>query len=222
MWMVRLHPSPQGMKQTLLAIGAHPDDIDFGASGTIASFVKKGWSAFYVICTDGSRGSTDPTMTHERLSKIRRKEQLVAGKVLGLKEVFFLEHPDTQLVPDLQLKEEIVRIIRTIKPDIVIGLDPTFFFSMEPLYGQDYHFVNHTDHRAAAEATMDAVFPLSRDRLTFPLHEKEGLLPHRVDELWVVNWGNKKPDFCVDITPTIDLKLQAIQAHTSQFEDFEK
>lgn len=207
-------------KKTLLAIGAHPDDIDFGASGTIAKMVEEGWEAYYVICTDGSRGSVDPKMTHKKLSDIRRREQLAAGKVLGLRDVFFLKHPDTQLVPDQKLKEELVRIIRKVRPAIVIGLDPDFYYSLEPAFGQENHFVNHTDHRASAVATMDAVFPLSRDRLTFPAHEKEGLSPHKVEELWIVNWGAKKPDYLVDVTETIRKKLKALSEHTSQFDDF--
>lgn len=207
--------------KVLLAIGAHPDDIDFGASGTIAKLVDEGWDAYYVICTDGSKGSSDPKMTHERLIQMRRDEQVAAGKVLGLKEVFFLDHVDTQLTSDHKLKEDLVRIIRVVKPTLVIGLDPTFYFSLEPMAGDLHHFVNHTDHRAAGLATMDAIFPLSRDRLTFPEHEKEGLTPHRVDELWIVNWGDKMPCHFVDITQHLDKKLQAIAAHVSQFADFE-
>lgn len=207
-------------EKVLLAIGAHPDDIDFGASGTVAKMVDEGWDAYYVICTDGSRGSTDPKMTHAELAKIRREEQIAAGKVLGVKDVIFLEHADTELLADLNLKEELVRIIRSIKPSLVIGLDPTFYFSLVPYFDQEYHFVNHTDHRAAAVATMDAVFPLARDRLTFPLHEQEGLMPHRVEELWIVNWGAKKPDHLVDISKMIEKKLSALSMHVSQFVDF--
>jgi len=206
-------------KKILLAVGAHPDDIDFGASGTVAKLVNEGWDAYYVICTDGSKGSSDPKMTPEHLIETRKKEQIAAGKVLGLKDIFFLQHCDTELIPDQILKEELVRIIRTIRPNLVIGLDPTFYFSMEPYFGRDYHFVNHTDHRATAVATMDAVFPLSRDRLTFPLHEQEGLQSHRVEELWIVNWGCKKPDHIVDITGNIEKKLQALSEHHSQFDD---
>ena len=209
------------MKKVLLAIGAHPDDIDFGASGTVAKLVSEGCDAYYVICTDGSKGSHNPKMTSEELVRIRKKEQRAAGKVLGLKDVSFLEHCDTELLADLQFKEELVRIIRTRRPNLVIGLDPTFYFSMEPYFGKEYHFVNHTDHRAAAVATMDAVFPMARDRLTFPLHEQEGLEPHRVEELWIVNWACKTPEHLVDITDTLKTKLLALKQHTSQFDDYE-
>lgn len=206
--------------KVLLAIGAHPDDIDFGASGTVAKLIDEGWDAYYVICTDGSKGSSDPEMTPKRLIQMRQREQVAAGKILGLKDVFFLDHPDTQLEVSQEFKEELVRIIRTVKPSRVLGLDPTFYFALEPTFEHGYHFVNHTDHRAAGLATMDAVFPLSRDRLTFPQHEKEGLAPHRVDELWIVNWGDKTPCHFVDITSHFDKKLQAIEAHVSQFADF--
>ncbi len=198
--------------KVILAVGAHPDDMDFGVSGSIAKWVKEGATAYYLICTDGSRGSEDPKMTHKRLAEIRKKEQIDAAKVLGVKKVFFLNHTDTQLVCDLTLKEEIVRIIRTVKPNIVVTMDPTFYFS------KDRGFVNHTDHRAAALAAMDAVFPLSRDRLTFPEHEKQGLKPHKVEELLFISFYKK--DFIVDISETFDKKIKALAMHASQFADF--
>jgi LmbE family N-acetylglucosaminyl deacetylase len=204
-------------ENVLLAVGAHPDDMDFGASGTIAKFASDDWDVYYVLCTDGSRGSDVPEMTHAKLAQIRRDEQVAAGKILGVKDIFFLEHSDTQLEANLQLKEELVRIIRRVKPKIVITMDPTFYFSKEPLFS-GYHFINHTDHRAAALATMDAVFPLSRDRLIFPEHEKEGLGLHAVEELWLTCFEEIR--HTVDITETIDKKLEAIAAHKSQYDDF--
>lgn len=204
-------------KQIILGVGAHPDDMDFTSSGTIAKCVKDGGEAYYVLCTDGSRGSDDPKMTHERLAKTRHDEQLAAAKVLGLTDVFFLDHPDTQLMADLVLKEELVRIIRTVRPTIVITMNPTFYFSTQ-LSPEGTHFINHTDHRAAALATLDAVFPLSRDRLTFPQHEKEGLKPHKVTELWFTAFDQK--EFVVDVTETIEQKIKALACHESQFNDF--
>ncbi len=201
-------------KKVVLAVGAHPDDIDFGASGTIAKWAEEGADCYYLICTDGSRGSSDPKMTHKRLAQIRKKEQENSSKVIGIKKVFFLNHTDTQLVSDLILKEDIVRIIRTVKPNTVITMDPTFYYSTE------FNFVNHTDHRAAALATMDACFPLARDRLTFLNHEKEGLKPHRVEELWLVSFG--KVEHLVDISKTFKKKIKALKLHKSQFEDFKK
>lgn len=202
-------------KKTILAVGAHADDMDFGASGTIAKFIKDGWDAYYIVATDGSRGSEDPQMTHARLAEIRQKEQLAAAKVLGVKDVFFLGHTDTQLVSDLLLKEEIVRVIRTVRPSIAITMDPTFYFYA----GDEFGFVNHTDHRAVGLATLDAVFPLARDRLTFPEHEKEGLLPWKTAELWLINFT--EPKHVVDISSTWNQKVEALRCHQSQFQDVE-
>jgi LmbE family N-acetylglucosaminyl deacetylase len=152
-------------------------------------------------------------MTHEKLASIRREEQLAAGKELGLKDVFFLDHTDTQLVSDLYLKEQIVRIIRTVRPHTVITMDPTFYFYSGP----EFSFINHTDHRAVSLATLDAVFPLCRDRLTFPEHEKEGLAPHKVPELLLVNFTT--PNHVVDISSVWDKKVEILKHHTSQFSD---
>lgn len=205
-------------KKIILAVGAHPDDMEFGASGTLTKLAEEGNEVYLVICTDGSRGSDDPQMTHERLAEIRRKEQEAAAKLEGIKKIFFLNHTDTQLVSDLKLKEEIVRIIRMVRPDIVITMDPTFYYSQNNPSSIGFSFINHTDHRAAALATMDAVFPLSRDRLTFPEHEKEGLKPHKTAELWMVSF--EKIDHVVVID--IEKKLNALSMHASQFADFSK
>lgn len=202
-------------KKVILAVGAHEDDMDFGASGSIAKYITQGWDAYYLVATDGSRGSSDSTMTHARLADIRKKEQLAAAKILGLKDVFFLGHTDTQLVADLQLKEEIVRIIRKTRPHVVITMDPTFYFYA----GEEFNFINHTDHRAVGLATLDAVFPLARDRLTFPQHEKEGLTPWKTEELWLVNFTS--PNFVVDISNTWEKKVEVLKQHKSQFSDVE-
>ncbi len=202
----------------ILAVGAHPDDMDFGASGSVAKWVQEGAIVYYLICTDGSRGSDDPKMTHEKLAQIRRIEQEKAAKILGVKKVFFLNHIDTQLVADLKLKEEIVRIIRMVRPEIVVTMDPTFYYSTDFYNG--FGFVNHTDHRAVSLATMDACFPLCRDRLTFPEHEKEGLKPHKVKELLFVSL--EKKDFVVDISETFAKKIKALSIHTSQFSNFKE
>lgn len=204
-------------KQVILAIGAHPDDMEFTASGTVAKLIEEGWDAYYIIATDGSRGSSDPKMTHKKLAAIRRKEQLQAAKILGLKDVFFLNYIDTQLAVTLRLQEQLVRIIRQVKPAIVITMDPLFYYTTQMRYA-DYHFVNHQDHRAIGEAAMNACFPLARDLLSFPQHHKNGLLPHNVKELWLVNF--EKGNHTVDITGTFEKKLQALAVHKSQLDDF--
>lgn len=193
---------------TILGVAAHPDDLDFSASGTFAKWVKEGASCYYLICTDGSKGSDDPKMTEKKLITLRKKEQKDAAKILGLQDVFFLNHTDTELTADLILKKEIVRFIRKLKPDIVVTLDPTF------VYSRIRGFVNHTDHRACGQAALDAVFPLARDRLVFQELEKEGLLPHKVKMLYLTNFD--QPSDIVDISDTIDIKIRALKAHKTQ------
>jgi LmbE family N-acetylglucosaminyl deacetylase len=146
-------------------------------------------------------------MTEAKLIKIRRQEQFAAGKVLGLKDVFFLKHNDTELVADLTLKKEIVYYIRKLKPEIVITTDPTIIYS-------SLGFINHTDHRAAGQATIDAVFPMARDRLTFPEQIRQGLMPHKVKTLYLTSFD--KPTEIINISDSIDLKLKALKAHKSQ------
>lgn len=203
-------------KKTILAIGAHPDDMDFGASGTVATWVEKGAKAYYIIATDGSKGSSDPTMTSEKLIKLRQDEQRTAGKILGLSDIFFLDHPDTELAADKTLKEEIVRFIRKLKPTTVITMNPTFYY----FAGAEPGFVNHTDHRNIGLAVMDAVFPMARDRLTFLQHEAEGLESWKVKELLFVNFTT--PEYLIDISSTFTKKVEALRAHKSQFDDFEE
>ncbi len=196
----------QKEKLVVLGVGAHPDDIDFGAAGTFAKFAKDGAECYYLICTDGSKGSRDPKMTHRKLAEIRVKEQKASAKLLGIKDVFFLDHKDGELVADINLRKEIVRYVRKLKPDIVITHDPSYIFSDR--------FVNHTDHRAAGLATIDAVFPAARNMMTFPELREEGHEPHRVKEMYLANFGN--PNFAVDISKFIDLKVKALSEHKSQ------
>lgn len=159
--------------KTVLVVGAHPDDNDFGAGATVAKAVKQGAEVIYLIATAGQRGSSDEAMTPERLSQIRREEQQEAAKSLGVREVQFLDYVDGELLPDLKLKEEVVRFIRRCRPDVVFTMDPSYF------YFKTLGFVNHSDHRAIGEATLDACFPLARDLLSFPQHIKAGLPPTR-------------------------------------------
>jgi LmbE family N-acetylglucosaminyl deacetylase len=193
-------------KLVVLGVGAHSDDLDFGAAGTFAKFAKEGADCYYLVCTDGSKGSRDPKMTPKRLAAIRIKEQKASAKLLGVKNVFFLKHKDGELVADMKLKKEIVRYIRRLKPDIVVAQDPTYLFSER--------FVNHTDHRAAGISTIDAVFPAARNPMTFPELAKEGLSTHRVKEMYLVNRTN--PNYAVDISKFMDLKVKALHQHQSQ------
>lgn len=194
--------------KSVLAVFAHPDDMDILASGTIAKWIAHGCEVTHLVCTDGGRGSDDPRMTRHRLAAIRREEQLKAAKVLGVRDVIFLRHPDGELAADMQLKEKIVRVIRMKKPELVMTLDPAYLYSLAR------GTINHPDHRAAGEAAMDAVFPLARDRLHFPAHERLGIKPHKTKILLLISVDD--PNHLEDISETIHTKIVALKAHPSQ------
>jgi LmbE family N-acetylglucosaminyl deacetylase len=194
------------MKRVVLGVCAHPDDLEFAAAGTVAKFTKVGADCYYLICTNGCKGTSDARISESKLIRIRREEQRNAGRIIGLKNVFFLDNNDTELVAGMQLKKDIVRYIRMLKPDTVIASDPSFIYSDR--------YINHADHRAAGLAAMDAVYPLARDRLTFRELEKEGLKPHKVKELLIVN--SDRPNYFVDISSTMGQKIKALAAHKSQ------
>ena len=191
-----------------MVVIAHPDDAEWGCSGTVAKWCADGWDVVYVLCTDGSKGSSDPDMTGEKLVKIREKEQRDAGDVLGLKDVVFLGYPDSYLEPTLELRRDIAREIRRYKPDVVIVGSPA--------RGMDHHdYLGHPDHFAAGEAALSAVFPTARDRLTFPELLEEGLEPHKVREVWVSGGGEDSNQF-VDVEPYMETAIKALKAHKTQ------
>jgi LmbE family N-acetylglucosaminyl deacetylase len=200
----------------VLVVGAHPDDNDFGAGATVAKAAGQGAEVIYLIATTGQRGSSDENMTPERLSEIRMKEQEDAAKALGVREVRFLEYVDGELIPDIRLKEQVVKSIRRYKPEIVFTMDPSFF------YYKNYGMVNHSDHRAIGEATLDACYPLARDLMSFPEHAKEGLNPHKVKELLLHSFVPENANLYVDVTDTFDMKLKALSLHKSQVGDMQR
>ncbi len=191
-----------------MVVFAHADDADWGCSGTVALWCKQGMEVVYVVCTDGSKGSDDPDMISEQLTQVRRDEQLAAGEVLGLKEVVFLGYEDAMLQPSLELRRDITRQIRRFKPEILITTSPTRTLdSME--------YIGHPDHFAAGEAALSAVFPAARDRLTFPELLQEGLEPHKVRELLVMDRSERATKW-IDVTDTIDIAIEALKRHESQ------
>lgn len=196
--------------KTVLVVGAHPDDNDFGAGATLAKATRQGAKVIYLIATTGQRGSSDEAMTPERLSGIRKKEQEEAAKVLGVREVHFLAYVDGELIPDLRLKEQVVIYIRRHRPEIVFTMDPSFF------YFKNFGFVNHSDHRAIGEATLGACYPLARDLLSFPEHVKAGLQPHKIKEILLHSFVPENANFYVDVTDTFDTKIKALSLHQSQ------
>ena len=196
-----------------MVVVAHADDAEFGCSGTVAKWCSEGMEVTYVICTDGSKGSSEPEMSPGRLAEIRREEQLAAGRVLGLKEVVFLGYEDSMLQPTLGLRRDIAREIRRHKPDILICQYPDRNLT-------DSGYLGHPDHLAAGEAALSAVFPTARDRLTFPELLEDSLEPHKVREVLVVGGG--QPDKWIDVSSTIDLAVNALKEHASQLTDGEE
>lgn len=192
---------------SVMVIVAHPDDAEFMVAGTIAKWTKAGAEATYVVITKGDKGSDEPGMTPSRLTAIREAEQRAAGAILGVRNFVFMGYEDGYLQHTLQLREDLTRLIRTYRPEVVMCFDPTNRF-----LGDNY--VNHPDHRASGDAALDAVFPSARDRLTFPALLADGLEPHKVAELWLGGAG--QPDTWVDIGETLPLKQQALAAHPSQ------
>lgn len=195
----------------VMVVMAHPDDAEFTVAGTVAKWAQEGREVIYVICTDGSRGSNDPGMPPERLAPIREAEQRAAAQVLGVKETVFLGYEDGTLQPTLELRRDITRAIRRYRPDIVICSDPTMRY-------HDNH-LNHPDHRAAADAALDAVFPSASTRWIFPELLEEGLEPYTVKEVYIS--GSRSPDLWVDISQTIGLKIAALKKHESQVGDWD-
>jgi LmbE family N-acetylglucosaminyl deacetylase len=198
----------------VLGIAAHPDDLDFGAAGTMASFAQAGAAVHYLILTDGSSGSEDKDMTPERLTKIREEEQHAAVKAIGCKSVTFLGYPDGQLEVTMALKRDVVKAIRTIRPDVVVTMDPSV------LYSAERGFINHPDHRAAGQTALDCVFPLARDHMSFPELYAQGFEPHKTKTILLTNFNGA--NFYVDTSKTFDTKIAALKAHATQVGDVEK
>lgn len=193
-----------------MSIHAHPDDQDFTVAGTLAKWAQAGCEIVTVIITDGSAGTNDPQHGADykpTLARIREDEQRAANDILGIKETIFLGYPDGELVPSIALRKDLTRLIRRLKPDAVVIGDPTGVF-----YGNGY--INHPDHRAAAEAALYAVFPSAGSRPIFVDLLDEGLELHNVKRLYI--HGSEQPDTWVDITETLDTKIKALQQHISQ------
>lgn len=191
-----------------MVIVAHPDDAEFTVAGTIAAWVKAGCRAVYVICTDGNAGSHEKGMTPRRLCEIRRAEQTAACQVVGVQDIEFLGYDDGQLEPSLMLRRDLVRVIRHYQPEVVITWDPRRLFSSNG-------YINHPDHRAASQATVDAIAPACAMPLLWPdageAHRVHKLLVHGVDDA----------NFWVDISDTVDQKIEALKKHVSQLGDWD-
>jgi LmbE family N-acetylglucosaminyl deacetylase len=193
-----------------LVVAAHPDDIEFGCAGTVARWVAEGARVTYALLTNGAAGSSDPKLTRQRLAEMREVEQRAAAKVVGVEDVDFLGYEDGLLEPTLEVREQVVRLIRRRRPEVVVTTDPTARY-----FGDRY--INHPDHRAAGEATLAAVIPGSDTRLAYPELLDEGLEPVKLTAVWLMM--NEQPNLVVDIGDYVDKKLESLRCHVSQVGD---
>ena len=196
-----------------MVIAAHPDDADFGPAATAARWIDEGSVGWLVCCTSGDQGGEDADQDPLELAAIREREQRAAAAIVGYAGVSFLHQPDGALANDLALRELLVREIRTFRPDAVLATDP------EVLFHRDSG-VNHTDHRAAGMAAVDAVYPAARNPMAFPWLTRDGLTKHVVRRLYLF-WSDR-PTAWVDVSATLDRKMAALRAHESQLREPEK
>lgn len=195
----------------VLVVLAHPDDPEFFCGGTLALWARQGWLIDYCLLTRGEKGADDASADPAALARVRDQEQRAAAAILGVRSVRFLDQPDGYLTPDLELRKQVVRVLRQVRPDIVVTCDPTNFFPSD-------RYINHPDHRAAGQATLDAVFPASGSALFFPeLLSEEGLQPHRIRQVYVAM--PQTANTLIDVTGTLERKIAALREHRSQIPD---
>ena len=192
----------------VLVVTAHPDDVDFGAAGTVATWTADGIEVAYCICTSGDAGGFDATPRDE-MGPLREAEQRAAAKEVGVSDVRFLGYSDGRLTPTLELRRDISREIRRFRPQRVLTQSPEIWWRRLP--------ASHPDHRAVGEAALAAVYPDARNPFAHPeLLADEGLEPWSVRELWLMAAPDERIDHVVDITDTVGRKVAALRAHASQ------
>jgi LmbE family N-acetylglucosaminyl deacetylase len=196
----------------VMVIVAHPDDIEYSCAGTMARWVKEGAEVCYVLCTSGDVGINDPKVSQEEAIRVREAEQRAAAAVVGVTNLVFLHEPDGMLEPTMALRKRLVREIRRFRPDTVVTGDP------QALWAGD-SYINHPDHRAAAQAAIDAVFPAAGQPALFRELEAEGLTAHKTYKIYATVWD--RADTYVNITDTIDLKIEALRQHKSQMKGWD-
>jgi LmbE family N-acetylglucosaminyl deacetylase len=202
--------SPEDGVRRVLVVTAHPDDVDFGSAGTVAAFTSAGVEVTYCIVTDGDAGGSDREMSRPDMAALRQREQRAAAAVVGVTDVRFLGHPDGKVQPTIELRRDISRVIRQVKPGRVL--------TQSPERRWDFIFASHPDHLAAGEAAVCAVYPDARNPFAHPeLLDNEGLEPWTVNELWIM--GGEGPNMAVETTATIDRKVAALMCHESQMPD---
>ena len=193
-----------------LVVVAHPDDVDFGMAGTVATLTSQGVDVAYCLVTSGDAGGDELIMAREDRAKLREDEQRAAAACVGVHEVVFLGYADGMVEPTLALRRDLARVIRTVRPDVVL--------TQSPERNYDRIFASHPDHLATGEATLRAVYPDARNPHAFPaLLNDERLQPHTVTRVWI--GGTSAPTMVVDTTSSIDKKLEALKCHKSQVGD---
>ncbi len=197
----------------VLVVTAHPDDVDFGAAGTVAAFTAAGVEVTYCIVTNGDAGGSDRTMSRADMTALRQDEQRAAAAMVGVSDVRFLGHPDGRVAATQNLRRDISRVIRQVMPERLI--------TQSPERNWDFMYASHPDHLAAGEAAVCAVYPDSRNPFAHPeLLEDEGLEPWTVEELWIMGPpGTEKIGVAVETTATVARKIEALLCHKSQIAD---
>ena len=194
------------MVERILIVTAHPDDVDFGSAGSVARWTDAGVEVAYCICTNGEAGGFDASVPRSTMAEIRQAEQRAAAKVVGVTDVTFLGYPDGRLEISQDLRRDIARVIRRVRPQRVI--------TSHPLRNLSRIYASHPDHIAAGEATMCAVYPDARNPFAHPALLEEGLEAWSASEVWTS--GGETPDHYVDVTDVYDTKVSALLAHESQ------
>ena len=195
--------------ERLLVVTAHPDDVDFGCAGSVAHWTDAGIEVSYCIATNGEAGGFDDSVPRPTMAEIRQAEQRAAAKVVGVTDLTFLGYPDGRLESTIELRREISRVIRRVRPQRVVGQSP------ERNYQRIY--ASHPDHLAAGDATIAAVYPDARNPFAHPELLAEGFEPWSVPEIYLMAAAG--PDVFVDITETFERKLDALRSHASQHPD---
>lgn len=195
--------------ERILVITAHPDDVDFGVAGSVAVWTSSGAEVTYCVVTDGDAGGFDPLVPRNAIAGIRQAEQTAAAAAVGVEKLIFLGYPDGRLEATLDLRRDLARVIRQVRPQRVVCQSPERVW--------ERLFASHPDHLAAGEAAICAVYPDARNPFTFPELAASGLEPHTVEEVWVM--ASARANTYVDVTATLDKKLGALRAHVSQETD---
>jgi LmbE family N-acetylglucosaminyl deacetylase len=195
--------------ERILVVTAHPDDVDFGAAGSVAVWTTAGVEVAYCIATDGDAGGSDTSIPRPEMAALRRQEQTEAARIVGVTDVTFLGFPDGRVMPDLDLRRAIAGSIRRFRPDRVVAQSP------ERNWARIY--ASHPDHLATGEAAACAVYPDARNPFAFPELLEQGLEPHAVPEMWIM--ATERADRAIDATEHFDRKLAALRSHRSQVGD---